>query len=102
MSTPITDKAEVSIDFPDKLYMGSFGRGSRLDVTADTEGVHIHLDRPGHDRRHVGFHVHYYLLEDIVGGLADALATVEKLDDIHRERLAEAAERLRQVCQPKG
>jgi len=59
MSEPIPDKAQVSIDFPHKFYMGSFGRESRFDVTADEEGVHIHLDRPGDERRHVGFHVHY-------------------------------------------
>ena len=35
MKHPITDKAQVSIDFPDKFYVGSFGRNSSLDVTAD-------------------------------------------------------------------
>ncbi len=46
MSDPIPDKAKVSIDFPDKFHMGSFGRESRLDVCADLDGVHIHLHRP--------------------------------------------------------
>ena len=27
---PIADKAEVSVDFPDKAYLGSFGRHSQL------------------------------------------------------------------------
>ncbi|MDX2157043.1 MAG: hypothetical protein SFW09_11100 [Hyphomicrobiaceae bacterium] len=98
MSTPITDKAEVSIDFPDKFYLGSFGRGSRLEVTADKDGAHIHLDRPGDERRHVGFHVHYYLLEDIIGSLAEAIASVDGLDPVHRQRLGEAAGRLTRAC----
>ena len=45
MSTPITDKADISIGFPDKFYMGSFGRGSRFDLTADKEGIHLHRER---------------------------------------------------------
>lgn len=32
---PIADKAEVSVDFPDKAYMGSFGRHSQFDAYAD-------------------------------------------------------------------
>jgi hypothetical protein len=51
MSTPITDKAEVSIDFPEKFYMGSFGADSRFDVTTDKEGVHLHLERADDEKR---------------------------------------------------
>ncbi len=98
MSNPITDKAEVSIDFPDKFYMGSFGRESRFDVTADKDGMHLHLDRAGEEKRHVGFHIHYYLLEDILGSLADALGQVDGLDAAHKQRLAEAAKRLAAAC----
>ena len=43
MSDPIPDKAQVSIDFPHKFYMGSFGRESRYDVTADEHGVDVVL-----------------------------------------------------------
>ena len=98
MSKPITDKAEVSIDFPDKFYMGSFGRESRFEVTADAEGVHIHLDRPGEERRHVGFHLHYFLLEGIVETLGEAISNVKDLPEHHRQRLREAAEALAKQC----
>jgi hypothetical protein len=91
MSTPITDKAEVSIDFPDKFFMGSFGQGSRYDVTADKEGIHLHLDRAQGEKRHVGFHIHYYLLADLLAASADAIAGVDGLEAHHKERLAEAA-----------
>ena len=35
MARPIIDKAKLSIDFPDKFYMGSFSRESRFDISAD-------------------------------------------------------------------
>ncbi|MEZ5856910.1 MAG: hypothetical protein R3D67_20030 [Hyphomicrobiaceae bacterium] len=98
MSNPITDKAEVAIDFPDKFYMGSFGRESRFDVTADKEGMHLHLNRDGAEKRHVGFHVHYYLLEDILAALGEAVAGAGDIDADHKKRLAQAATRLADAC----
>ncbi len=98
MSKPITDKAEVSIDFPEKFYMGSFGRESRFEVTADRDGVHLHLDRQGAERRHVGFHLHYYLLEGILAALGEAIATVEDLPAHHRQRLVEVSKALAKQC----
>lgn len=92
MSSPITDKAEVSIDFPDKFYMGSFSRGSSYDVKADDDGLHIYLDRQEGEKRHVGFHIHYYLLADILMASAKAVDGVGKLDAHHKRRLKEAAE----------
>mgnify|MGYP000940187125 CR=1 FL=1 len=92
---PITDKAEVSIDFPDKFYMGSFGRGSRYDITADREGIHLHLDRHGGEKRHVGFHIHYYLLADMLGAMADAIAKVEDMEPDQKAHLLEAVARFR-------
>ena len=44
---PIADKAEVSVDFPDKAYMGSFGRYSQFDAYADVDSVAIRLVRIG-------------------------------------------------------
>lgn len=98
MSSPITDKAEVSIDFPEKFYMGSFGRESRFEVSADKDGIHLHLDRPGEERRHVAFHIHYYLLEDIIGGLAEAIGGVKDLEPDHKKRLWDVADRLAKAC----
>ena len=90
MSTPITDKAEVSIDFPDKFYMGSFGRGSRFDLTADKEGVHLHLERSEGEKRRVGFHIHYYLLVDLLEAAATAVAGVKDAEPHQIARLKEA------------
>jgi len=97
MSTPITDKAEVSIDFPDKFYMGSFGLGSRFDVTADKEGIHLHLERSDGEKRRVGLHVHYYLLAEILEALAAAVAHAKDVDPNRLERLRTAATALRKL-----
>ena len=91
MSTPITDKAEVSIDFPDKFFIGSFGRGSRYDVTADIEGIHLHLDRIHGEKRHVGFHIHYYLLAELLAAAATAVGGVQGLEPHQKESLKDAA-----------
>src|SRR5215469_1769304 len=97
MSTPITDKAEVSIDFPEKFYMGSFGRGSRFDLSADKEGVHLHLERSAGEKRRVGFHVHYYLLADLLEAAATAVADVKDIEPHQLSRLTEAAAQWRKL-----
>ena len=93
MSSLITDKAEVSIDFLEKFFMGSLSRGSSYNVRADAEGIHIYLDRQQGEKRHVGFHIHYYLLADLLEASADAVKAVDKLDRHHKQRLKGAAER---------
>ena len=92
MSKPITDKAEVSIDFPEKFYMGSFGRGSRFDVTADDEGVHLKMEHTVGEKRRVGFHVHYILLADLLTAIGEALSHNGSLDQERREALQDATQ----------
>ncbi|NNF79723.1 MAG: hypothetical protein HKN05_17000 [Rhizobiales bacterium] len=94
MSKPIVDKAEVSIDFPDKFYHGSFGRSSRFDVNVDEQGVHIVLDRPGDERRHVAFHLHHHLFSSILEALAEQFTAAKKVPPEHREQLKEAIEKV--------
>ena len=100
MSDPIPDKAQVSIDFPHKFYMGSFGRESRYDVTADLDGVHIHLDRPGAERRHVGFHLHHAMLARILYAMGDALCDVKGLETHQVKELHEAVAHLQAQLPP--
>jgi hypothetical protein len=97
MSTPITDKAEVSIDFPDKFYMGSFGRGSRFDLTADREGIHLHLERTEGEKRRVGFHIHYYLLADLLEAAASAVGSVKGVEPSQLARVKQAATAFRKL-----
>lgn len=94
MSRPIIDEAEVSIDFPEKFYAGSFGRGSVFDATADAEGVHVHLERVGAERRRVGFHIHYFLLADLLDAVAEAIGGEGGIAAHHRAHLSEAAGKL--------
>jgi hypothetical protein len=97
---PVTDRAEVSIDFPEKFYHGTFSRESRYDVSADAEGVHIHLIREGEQKRHVGFHVHYLLLSDILNAAAESMAN-SPMQPHERQHLLEAAEKLREALAGK-
>ena len=43
MTKPIPDKAEVALEFPDKVYIGTFERTSRFGVHFDERGVSPHL-----------------------------------------------------------
>ena len=94
MAKPILDKAEVSIDFPDKFYHGSFSRSSQYSVKVDNDGVHIELDRREGEKRHVAFHIHYQLFSGILTAIAEELEAGSELSDLDRERVQEAAKKL--------
>jgi hypothetical protein len=93
----ITDRAEVSIDFPDKAYMGAFGRESAFDVKVEPDEVMLRIVRAGDDRREIAVHLHYYLLADILKALGQGLVTHDFLDEAHLERLREGADALVQA-----
>jgi hypothetical protein len=103
---PIPDKAELSIDFPDKTYMGVFGRESGFDVRFEPEAVLMKLVRQGEQRRVVEFHIHYHLLADILKELANAIEAGTSLDDAHRDQVksgvAALHAALRQRRRPAG
>jgi hypothetical protein len=99
---PISDKAEVSVDFPDKAYIGSFGRHSQFDAYADTDSVAIRLVRPGDDRREAMVHLHYGLLAGILAELARSLTSRDPLDEQHRTELSEAANQLAASLEPRN
>jgi hypothetical protein len=94
MAKPITDRAEVSVDFPEKAYYGSFGRQSSFDVHTDELGVHIDLDRRSGEKRHIGLHVHYYLLADLLTAIAEGLKEAKMPDETHAPPLRKGAEAL--------
>jgi len=94
---PIIDKAEVAVDFPDKTYMGTFSRSSSFDVTCDAERVRLKLSHPGADHRTAEIHLHYYLLSDILGALADALEGAMPIDEAHHSELQNAVRGLARV-----
>ena len=100
MKHTITDKAQVSIDFPEKFYVGSFGRDSSLDVSADDQGIHINLERQVGKKRRVGFHVHYYLLADLLQSIGQALTSYGEIDEPHRSTLLDATRNLTEAVEP--
>jgi hypothetical protein len=99
---PITDKAEVSVDFPDKAYIGSFSRHSQFDASADAESVAIRLVRPGEDRREATIHLHYGLLAEILAELARSLSARAPLDEPHRRELLDGAQALAAALEPRA
>jgi hypothetical protein len=92
---PIVDKAEVAIDFPDKFYMGAFGRDAGFDARADEEGLTLKLTRDGDDKRAVEIHLHYYLLADVLSEFAHSLHARGGIDEGHRTPLHAASTALR-------
>lgn len=87
---PIPDKAEVSIDFPDKFYMGSFPRDAKFEARAEDDGLFIKLTRLGENRRQVEIHLHHQLLADILSEWAVSLANEPPMQEDHRETLLAA------------
>ncbi len=39
MTKPVTGKAEVALEYPDKLYIGTFERSSRFEAHLDPTGI---------------------------------------------------------------
>jgi hypothetical protein len=92
---PVTDRAEVSIDFPEKAYIGSFGHAASFAATAAADGVELKLAHAGQAKRVVDVHLHWYLFTDVIDEIAASLEGRPGLvDEAHRAVLAEAIARL--------
>jgi hypothetical protein len=93
MTKPIPDKAEIALEYPDKLYIGSFERSSRFDAHLEANGIALIFERPGAEDVHksVHMHIHFGLFADILRELAATVSRVPKDDIMHREQLAQAA-----------
>lgn len=101
MTKPITDGAEVSIEFPDKAYLGYFRRDSTFEVLRDRDSIALKLVHPGDDKRVASFHLHDYLLADVLEAAADCL-TAADIEPPQRRALAQAAEKLLRALAEKG
>lgn len=93
MTKLIADKVEVALEYPDKLYVGSFERSSRFDAHIEANGIALIFERPGADDVHksVHMHIHFGLFADILRDLAASVARLPKDGVMHREQLADAA-----------
>ncbi len=91
---PIKDKAEVSIDFPDKFYIGSFTRQSKFEARSEDDGLLIKLKNDSEPERAVAIHLHHHLLADILSEWAESLADDPIHDNDHRKTLIGALKKL--------
>jgi hypothetical protein len=89
---PIPDKAEVALEYPDKLYIGTFEQSSDFDAHLDKTGIALTLRRGGDEdvRKSVRIHLHYALFAEILANLARCVAS-GTVDENHRAVLAKAA-----------
>jgi len=96
MTKPLTDKAEVALEFPDKLYIGTFGRSDRFDAHLDETGIWLSLHRTGTDdlRKTVRMHFRYGLFADILSDLAKTVNSMPASDRDHRTTLRDATQAL--------
>ena len=96
MTKPITDKAEVALEYPDKLYVGTFESSSRFEAHLDATGIALILEKPGADDVHksIHMHIHFGLFADILRDLASTVGRIPKDDILHHDQLAQAVTEL--------
>jgi hypothetical protein len=96
MTKPITDKAEVAVEYPDKLYIGTFAHTARFDAHIDQTGISLTLELPGpsDQRKSVRMHFHHALFADILRDLAKTAAALPPDDLTHRDSLRDSAKAL--------
>src|SRR6516162_9975882 len=96
MTKPIPDKAEVALEYPDKLYIGTFEHSSRFDAHLDETGISLSLYRTGEaeQRKSIRMHFHYALFAEILRDLAKTVSVMPPADVLHRDALREAAKAL--------
>jgi len=96
MSKPIPDKAEVALEYPDKLYIGTFEQTARFEAHLDESGISLSLHRTGagDTRKSVRMHFHYALFAEILSDLAKTVASIPPADEAHRQALRDAAKAL--------
>jgi hypothetical protein len=96
MTKPVTGKAEIALEYPDKLYIGTFERSSRFEAHVDPTGIALTLERPGADDVHKSVHMHinFGLFADILRDLAATVGRIPRDDVMHRDQLATAVAEL--------
>lgn len=99
MTKPISGRAEIALEYPEKLYIGTFERTSRFEAHVDPTGISLTLERPGTDevRKSIHMHLNFGLFADILGDLASTVGRIPKDDILHREQLAQAVTELQRA-----
>ena len=96
MAKPISDKAEVALEYPDKLYVGTFERSSRFEAHLDPTGIALTLEHPGAEdvRKSIHMHINFGLFADILRELASTVGHIPKDDILHHDQLAQGVAEL--------
>jgi hypothetical protein len=96
MAKPISDKAEIALEYPDKFYVGTFERSSRFEAHLDSTGIALILEHPGAEdvRKSIHMHINFGLFADILHELALTIDRIAKDDVMHRDQLEQAADEL--------
>ena len=96
MTKPIPDKAEIALEYPDKLYVGTFERSSRFEAHLDSTGFGLILERVGAEdvRKSIHMHINFGLFASILSELASTVGSIPKNDILHRDQLAQAVAEL--------
>jgi hypothetical protein len=96
MTKPIPDKAEIALEYPDKLYVGTFERSSRFEAHLDAAGFALILERSGDEdvRKSIHLHINFGLLASILEELASSVGDIPKDDLLHRNQLMQAVAEL--------
>ena len=94
-------QAEVAVEYPDKLYIGTFEASARFDAHLDETGISLSLHRTGADdvRKSVRMHFHYGRFADILRDLAKTVSSLPASDLAHRSVLRNAAQTLYSALQ---
>ena len=92
MTKPLPDKAEVALEYPDKLYIGTFDRSFRFDAHLDATGLSLVLERTGDvdTRKSVHMHLNYDLFAEILKDAAKTVSKMPHVDIEHRKSLGES------------
>jgi hypothetical protein len=96
MTKPIPDKAEVALEYPDKLYVGTFEHSSRFEAHLDPSGFALVLERMGDEdtRKSIHMHINFGLFAGILKELATSVGNIPKDDILHRDQLLQAVAEL--------
>src|SRR3954468_23521938 len=88
----IPDKAEIALEYPDKVYVGTFEHTSRFEAHLDPTGFSLILARLGDEdlRKSVHMHINFGLFASILSELASTVRRIPKDDILHRDQLAQA------------
>ena len=94
MTKPVPGKAEIAVEYPDKLYIGTFSETARFDAHLDGRGISLSLHRPGSVdvRKSVHMHFDYGLFGEILRDLAKTVAALPADDAVRSTALRDAAE----------